>query len=612
MKRDGDDNSERTRRARPGRIRAERGEGRGLLLRKVSARVRHRGGRSRSKGRALSRPGYGPDSRPQRSIVKLQYVAKKTPGGWRAHGRYLAREGAQREGDKGLGFDASENGVEIDRRLNGWQRAEDPRLWKIILSPERGETLDLVDHTRRVMSAMERDLGTRLEWVAIDHHNTDNPHVHVALRGRDETGRPLLLDREYVKHGVRARSRELATQALGYRTEADRVRARERGIEAQRFGELEAVLQQRMAPGRLVSLEDPVPGSERASALRLQLIGRLQFLERLGLASRAGAKTWRLSLDHRPALREMQILGDVQKSLARGDLGITDPSAARELVRLEPGIQLRGRVAGTAANELGEAPFLVLEATDGRVLLVPMTPAMEERRGDGGLRRGHVVTLLEHESVRGGRRVRWTEIQEHRRLRDLVRTRELATVLDLEALQRSRSQAGSEPTPAPRGFARAWARAVDGRHERLASAGLLVRVGPESDRWVAVPQTETRVEIQTKQRDRSSLSFAEAEALAGREIERANAGTRHHDGKLVATTHDEQERRFFVLDVGWRASPSPAKDAISRSDRASLQASNGHPPSAAVMRGWPGKSAIGNRNAIAAEVSSSIIRRRTG
>jgi hypothetical protein len=59
-----------------------------------------------------------------------------------------------------------------------------PRIWKLVLSPERGEALDLVDDTRRVMNAMERDLGTRLEWVAIDHHNTENPRVHVALRGR--------------------------------------------------------------------------------------------------------------------------------------------------------------------------------------------------------------------------------------------------------------------------------------------------------------------------------------------------------------------------------------------------------------------------------------------
>jgi type IV secretory pathway VirD2 relaxase len=569
MKRDGDEPAERTRRVLPGRIRAERGEGRGLLLRKVSARVRRREGRSPSRGRALSRPGYGPGSRQQRSIVKLQYVANRTAGGWRAHGRYLAREGAQREGEKGLGFDATEHGVEIDRRLDGWQRAEDPRMWKLILSPERGEALDLVEHTRRVLGAMERDLGTRLEWVAIDHHNTDNPHVHVAIRGRDEAGRPLLLDREYVKHGVRARSRELATQALGYRTEADRVRARERGIAVRRFGELDAALEARMGPGRLVSFEDPVPASPRVAQLRLQLIGRLQFLERLGLAHRAGARTWRLALDHRPALREMQLLGDVQKSLGREGLGITDPEALRELVRLAPGVTVRGRVAGTAPSELGEAPFLVLEATDGRVLLIPQTPAMEERRGEGGLRRGHVVTLREHEAVGEGRRVRWTEIQEHGRLRDLVRSRELATVLDLEALERARqaARAAAQAPPPRRGFARAWARALAGRREGLARAGLLVRAGPESERgggpsWIALPQAEPQVALQAKQRDRSSLSFAEAEQLAGREIEHANADTRHHDGRLVASVHDEQGRRFLVLDVGWRvvAIPSQRRD----------------------------------------------------
>jgi type IV secretory pathway VirD2 relaxase len=567
VKRDDDSPTDRSRRARPGKIRAERSEGRGLLLRRISARVRYRQGRSRTTGRALQKPGYGPGTRQQRSVVKLQYVANRTPGGWRAHGRYLAREGAQREGEKGRGFDAAGNAVEIDRRLEGWQRAEDPRLWKMILSPERGEALDLVDHTRRVLDAMERDLGTRLEWVAIDHHNTAHPHVHVAIRGRDEAGRPLLLGREYVKHGVRARSRELATQALGYRTEADRVRARERGLEVQRFGELDAVLEQRMGPGRLVSFEDPVPASERAAQHRLQLIARLQFLERTGLASRAGAKTWRLSLDHRPALREMQLLGDVQKSFARGDLAITDPGAQRKLVRLEPGITLRGRVAGTADNELGEAPFLVLEATDGRVLLIPQTPALEERRGEGGLRQGHVVTLREHESARGERRVRWTEIQEHGRLRDLVGTRELATVLDLEALEQSQAASHEEsPTPS-RGFARAWARAVEGRRERLAEAGLLVRVGSESERggrasWIAVPQALPQVALQTKQRDRSSLSFAEAQALFGRDIERANPDNRRHQGRLAASVQDAQGRRYLVVAVGWQlvAIPSQRRD----------------------------------------------------
>jgi hypothetical protein len=133
----------------------------------------------------------------------------------------------------------------------------------------------------------------------------------------------------------------------------------------------------------MVSFDDRVPASDQALVLRRQLMGRLRFLEGLGLATKAGAKTWRLAGEHRSALREMQLRRDVQKSFARGDLAIMDPQAERVLVRLEPGNTLRGRVAGTAANDLGEAPFLVLEATDGRVLLIPQTPSTCRSRAAG-------------------------------------------------------------------------------------------------------------------------------------------------------------------------------------------------------------------------------------
>ena len=37
---------------------------------------------------------------------------------------------------------------------------------------------------------MESDLGTRLEWVATAHYNTEHPHVHVALRGITDLNQP--------------------------------------------------------------------------------------------------------------------------------------------------------------------------------------------------------------------------------------------------------------------------------------------------------------------------------------------------------------------------------------------------------------------------------------
>ena len=48
-------------------------------------------------------------------------------------------------------------------------------------------------YTRRLMGRLEQDLGTRLEWIAVDHWDTDDPHTHIVIRGRDESGRDLVI-----------------------------------------------------------------------------------------------------------------------------------------------------------------------------------------------------------------------------------------------------------------------------------------------------------------------------------------------------------------------------------------------------------------------------------
>lgn len=340
---------------RPGRVRSQDSAQRGRRLHAILARSRRRGDRSFDRHPAVGRRRGGAAAHQQRSLVKVQYVANRSPGGWRAHGRYLSREGAQREGARGLGFDASGQEVVIEDRLGAWQKAGDRRLWKVILSPEEGHRLDLRQHTRGLLTAMETDLGTRLEWVAIDHHNTAHAHVHVAIRGRDEEGRTLAIPRDYVREGIRARSQELATRRLGYRTPQDRERARERAIEAPHFGELDAFLERRAGAERFISFEGPLPSQVSAQTLRLQLIGRLKFLESLGLAEQKGTRTWRLSELHRPGLRQIQLMRDVQKSVARGDVLLTDPGAGQAVVHLRRGESVRGRIAGTTFGALEEA-----------------------------------------------------------------------------------------------------------------------------------------------------------------------------------------------------------------------------------------------------------------
>src|SRR3546814_19961059 len=66
---------------------------------------------------------------------------------------------------------------------------DDRHQFRFIVSPEDGADLtDLTAHTRDLMSRIEIDLGTKLDWVAVNHYNTGNPHVHVIVRSEERRG----------------------------------------------------------------------------------------------------------------------------------------------------------------------------------------------------------------------------------------------------------------------------------------------------------------------------------------------------------------------------------------------------------------------------------------
>ena len=99
---------------------------------------------------------------------------------------------------------------------------QDSYQFRFIVSPEDATRLaELREFTRGLMGKMERDLATRLDWVAVDHWDTDNPHTHVVLRGVDDSGEDLFIAREYISHGMRFRACRLATDWLGPRTERE-------------------------------------------------------------------------------------------------------------------------------------------------------------------------------------------------------------------------------------------------------------------------------------------------------------------------------------------------------------------------------------------------------
>src|SRR6266446_10847179 len=75
--------------------------------------------------------------------------------------------------------------------------------------------------TRDLMRQMETDLGTKLDWIAVDHHNTGHPHSHILLRGVTEDGKTLNIAGDYIAYGVRERASEIVTLELGRQSELE-------------------------------------------------------------------------------------------------------------------------------------------------------------------------------------------------------------------------------------------------------------------------------------------------------------------------------------------------------------------------------------------------------
>ena len=135
-----------------------------------------------------------PTALSRRAVLKARVVQMKGSGlkGAALHLRYIQREGVERDGTKGhlYGPDGPVNSDAFEQPLAG-----EKHQFRFILSPEDGDQLDMPSYVRRFMAQVDRDLGRRLDWAAVNHHDTDNPHAHIVIRGVDRNGLPVRFDR---------------------------------------------------------------------------------------------------------------------------------------------------------------------------------------------------------------------------------------------------------------------------------------------------------------------------------------------------------------------------------------------------------------------------------
>lgn len=343
-----------------------------LSLKAMFARaLRTAPGRSERARKAASAV-TAPDQR--RVTVKVRVVQVGADWGKKAaklHLAYIERDGVQQDGSAGMlyGAEGRASRADLEGELPGEQHQ-----FRIVISPEDAHELDLDAYVRTYMQRVERDLGQKLHWAAVNHYNTDNPHAHVVIRGVDVEGNEVRMAREYVSHGLRHRAAELATEELGPRPERSRIEQLQREANLERFTSLDATLERR-AKGGLVELGK---SNRRDPHLGGALKKRLAVLEALGLASAEKGGRWKLSPELRPALQRLQqraealrIIGGVlDLEVDRCRIIDRDEPSSSHRQELERGVQ--GVIRWKGLDEQGRF-CVVVETTDGHAYHLPIT-----------------------------------------------------------------------------------------------------------------------------------------------------------------------------------------------------------------------------------------------
>ena len=263
----------------------------------------------------LSAERGGPSQRMRRVIVKARIVRLRSGSqAADAHVRYLQRDGTTRDGERGRLYGPQSDNIDGKEFID--RGRDDRHQFRFIVAPEDGEQLaDLRSSTRDLMRQVERDLGTQLDWIAVDHFNTGHPHSHVIVRGRDELGKDLIIAQDYITDGLRLRAQELVTLELGPETDLELRSKLEKETTAERFTRIDRAMLGEAKDG-VLDLR-PEAGQVNAEFDRTLRIGRLQFLGSYGLANETEPGIWAVSDRLEPTLRELGERGDIIKAINR-------------------------------------------------------------------------------------------------------------------------------------------------------------------------------------------------------------------------------------------------------------------------------------------------------
>ncbi len=401
------DEKERTGRLRPGRARRTSTPprpitGTALNLLRLARLVSRSSKGASTRSRSLQfRAAQASSPFQRRCIVNVRFANGRTPGGWKAHGKYVERDSAKGDvhakDDPGFAKQGAGDRSDPADRLglaktqslaslaDSWQKAGDKRIFKIILSPEDVEA-NLAETAGQIISHIEEHFGTSVTWGGVIHRNTDHPHVHLIVRGRVRTDEAFKLPPQMIRNGLRQAAQASITRQLGPRTIEDIRRQKQEELSVNRVTPLDRKILERGEPqrgdGAHLRVGKEVTTSERS---------RLRHLTTIGLAKVDSREGWLIRADMIPQLQQMKDLQDRARILFRSGVAISDPHAPMEYSSSAK--RLVGRVLLNSEDERTGALQTVLETTEGKIEILCHDSTLRAAWARGDLEPGNVVTI---------------------------------------------------------------------------------------------------------------------------------------------------------------------------------------------------------------------------
>lgn len=469
----------------------------------------------------------------RRVTVKARIVRHRGPrfrsSALAKHIGYLAREGTGQDAARGELFGREETRLEGPAFAAACE--DDRHHFRFIVSPEDASDLeDLRVFTRDLMSRAERDLGTRLNWLAVDHWNTDNPHVHILVRGKADDGRDLVIARDYISRGFRARAEGLVQLELGPRSAREVATSLAAEVVAGRWTGLDRAL--RSFADESGGVADLRPGTPepRDPELRRLMIGRAQKLERMGLARRLAPAVWELKPGTETVLRELGTRDDIIKRMHQSQAGGPERPMTDFAIEGAPASPILGRLVerGLHDDHAGTG-YAIIDGVDGRVHHLQFRDI--EATGDT-LTGGIVETRL------------WTPKSGGSPQLALVGRSDLSLAAQIEANGATwldRLHLARNPAPLSNGgFGAEVRQALEHRADRLVAEGLARRQGQR-----VIFSRDLLVTLRSRELDRAAAHLASQSGLPRRRPTKGDGVEGIYRRRL-----DLASGRFAMIDDG--------------------------------------------------------------